>query len=209
MEQKNDIWSLFDKIRKKEPAGGPPEFIIAGLGNPGKEYENTRHNTGFLAMDNVSEKAGVKIDRLKFKSYTALGDFGGHRVFFMKPCTYMNNSGEAIVAAMEFYKIPIERVIVVFDDTTLPVGKMRIRKKGSDGGHNGIKSIIYLSGSNEFPRVKIGIGQRPEGWDLADWVLGKFSDEDRKQLSVMFDNTAEALKLIMDGKTEEAMGKYN
>lgn len=205
----DNIWSLFDKIKKTETTAGPPEFIIAGLGNPGADYVRTRHNTGFLAMDTIAEKAGVKLDKLKFKSYTALGTLGGHRVFFMKPCTYMNSSGEAIVAAMEFYKIPIERVLVVFDDISLPVGKMRIRKKGSDGGHNGLKSIIYLSGSNEFPRVKIGIGQKPEGWDLADWVLSKFTDEEMKTLSGLFENTVEALKLIMDGKAEEAMGKFN
>lgn len=209
MNLKDDIWGLFKKIESGEKAGGPPEFIIAGLGNPGKDYERTRHNTGFMAMDRVAAECGAKIDKLKFKSYTALATLGGHRVFLMKPCTYMNLSGEAVTAAMEFYKIPIHNVIVVFDDTTLPVGKMRIRRKGSDGGHNGIKNIIYLSGSNEFPRVKIGIGQRPEGWDLADWVLGRYSDEDLKALSPIFDNTVEALKLIMDGKAEEAMGKFN
>ncbi len=205
MDFKNDIWNLFKKIETV----GPPEFIIAGLGNPGKEYELTRHNTGFLAMDRVEAETGSKINKLKFKSYTALTTLGGHRVLLMKPCTFMNLSGEAVTAAMEFYKIPIQNVIVVFDDTTLPIGKMRIRKKGSDGGHNGIKSIIYLSGSNEFPRVKIGIGQKPDGWDLADWVLGKYSDKDLKILSPIFDNTVDALKLIMDNKAEEAMGKYN
>lgn len=209
MNLKDDIWGLFKKIESGEKAGGPPEFIIAGLGNPGKDYERTRHNTGFMAMDRVAAECGAKIDKLKFKSYTALATLGGHRVFLMKPCTFMNLSGEAVTSAMEFYKIPIQNVIVVFDDTTLPVGKMRIRRKGSDGGHNGIKNIIYLSGSNEFPRVKIGIGQRPEGWDLADWVLGRYSDEDLKALSPIFDNTVEALKLIMDGKAEEAMGKFN
>ena len=209
MNLKDDIWGLFKKIESGEKAGGPPEFIIAGLGNPGKDYERTRHNTGFMAMDRVAAECGAKIDKLKFKSYTALTTLGGHRVFLMKPCTFMNLSGEAVTAAMEFYKIPIQNVIVVFDDTTLPVGKMRIRRKGSDGGHNGIKNIIYLSGSNEFPRVKIGIGQRPEDWDLADWVLGRYSDKDLKALSPIFDNTVEALKLIMDGKAEEAMGKFN
>ena len=205
----NDIWSLFDKIKKKDEVSGPPEYIIAGLGNPGTEYERTRHNTGFMAIDRAAEKSGVKIDKLKFKSYTALGTLSGHRVFFMKPCTYMNNSGEAIVAAMEYYKIPIDHVIIVFDDISLEVGKMRIRKKGSDGGHNGIKSIIYLSGSNEFPRIKIGVGGKPEGWDLADWVLSRYSDEEMKTLSPIFDNAFSALGLIMDGKAEEAMGKFN
>lgn len=209
MNFKDDIRELFKKIESGEKAGGPPEFIIAGLGNPGRDYERTRHNTGFMALDRVGAECGVKINKLKFKSYTALAALGGHRVFLMKPCTYMNLSGEAITAAMEFYKLPIQNVIVVFDDTTLPVGKMRIRRKGSDGGHNGVKNIIYLSGSNEFPRVKIGIGQRPEGWDLADWVLGRYSDEDLRALSPIFDSTVEALKLIMDGRAEEAMGRFN
>ena len=209
MNIKDDIWSLFKKIEKTEKVQGPPEFIIAGLGNPGKDYEHTRHNTGFLAMEKLSAECRVKIDKLKFKSYTALAEIGGHRVFLMKPCTFMNLSGEAVTAAMEFYKIPIEHVIVIFDDTTLPVGKMRIRKKGSDGGHNGIKNIIYLSGSNEFPRIKIGIGQKPDGWDLADWVLSRFSEEELKTLDGMFTNAAAAVKLIMDGKAEEAMTKFN
>lgn len=209
MNIKDDIWSLFKKIEKTEKVQGPPEFIIAGLGNPGKDYEHTRHNTGFLAMEKLAAECKVKIDKLKFKSYTALAELSGHRVFLMKPCTFMNLSGEAVTAAMEFYKIPIEHVIVIFDDTTLPVGKMRIRKKGSDGGHNGIKNIIYLSSSNEFPRIKIGIGQKPEGWELADWVLSRFSEEELKALDGMFANSASAVKLIMDGKAEEAMTKFN
>ena len=205
----DNIWDLFKKIEKKESVTGTPEYIIAGLGNPGTEYERTRHNTGFMAMEKIAEAAHVKVDKLKFKSLTALGELSGHRVFFMKPCTYMNNSGEAIRDAMEYYKIPIEKVIIVFDDTTLPVGKMRLRKKGSAGGHNGLKSIIYLTGSDEFPRVKIGIGQKPDGWDLADWVLGKYSDEDLKALAPIFENTVTAVSMIMDGKIEEAMGKFN
>ena len=194
---------------EKESVTGTPEYIIAGLGNPGTEYERTRHNTGFMAMEKISEAAHVKVDKLKFKSLTALGELSGHRVFFMKPCTYMNNSGEAVRDAMEYYKIPIEKVIIVFDDTTLPVGKMRLRKKGSAGGHNGLKSIIYLTGSDEFPRVKIGIGQKPDGWDLADWVLSRFTDEEMKTLSPLFENTVEAFHLIMDGKAADAMGKFN
>ncbi|MBQ7875037.1 MAG: aminoacyl-tRNA hydrolase [Oscillospiraceae bacterium] len=205
----SDIWSLFDKIKKTEKVSGPPEYIIVGLGNPGKDYEITRHNTGFMAMDLIAEKANVKIDRLKFKALTADTELGGHRVFLMKPQTFMNLSGEAVFAAMDFYKIPLDHVIVIFDDTTLDVGKMRIRKKGSAGGHNGLKSIIGLCSGDDFPRVKIGIGKKPEGWDLADWVLGKYSEEDLKTLQGMFENSAEAAKLIMDGKTDEAMNKFN
>ena len=205
----SDIWSLFDKIKKTEKVSGPPEYIIVGLGNPGKDYEKTRHNTGFMAMDKLAEKCGAKIDRLKYKALTAQTNFGGHSVLLMKPQTFMNLSGEAVFAAMDFYKIPIEKVIVIFDDTTLEVGKMRIRKKGSAGGHNGLKSIIGLCGSDAFPRVKIGIGKKPDGWDLADWVLGKYSEEDLKTLDGMYENACDAAKLIMDGKTDEAMNKFN
>ncbi len=205
----SDIWSLFDKIKKTEKVSGPPEYIIVGLGNPGKDYEKTRHNTGFMAMDKISEKTNAKIDRLKYKALTAACDFGGHSVLLMKPQTFMNLSGEAVFPAMDFYKIPIEKVIVIYDDTTLDVGKMRIRKKGSAGGHNGIKSIIGLCGGDNFPRIKIGIGKKPDGWDLADWVLGKYSEEDLKTLDGMYENAAEAAKLIMDGKIDDAMNKFN
>ena len=205
----SDIWSLFDKIKKTEKVSGPPEYIIVGLGNPGKDYEKTRHNTGFMAMDKLAEKCGAKIDRLKYNALTAQTNFCGHSVLLMKPQTFMNLSGEAVFAAMDFYKIPIEKVIVIFDDTTLEVGKMRIRKKGSAGGHNGLKSIIGLCGSDAFPRIKIGIGKKPDGWDLADWVLGKYSEEDLKTLDGMYENACDAAKLIMDGKTDEAMNKFN
>ena len=205
----SDIWSLFDKIKKTEKVSGPPEYIIVGLGNPGKDYEKTRHNTGFMALDLISEKIGTHIDRLKFKALTTVSEIGGHQVLLMKPQTFMNLSGEAVFAAMDFYKIPLEKVIVVYDDTTLDVGKMRIRKKGSAGGHNGIKSIIALCSGDTFPRIKIGIGKKPEGWDLADWVLGKYSEDDLKTLQGMYENSFEAAKLIMEGKTEEAMGKFN
>ena len=189
--------------------GGGVEWLLVGLGNPGSKYESTRHNMGWLALDSLVEKEKFALNKLRFKAWTGMLDYKGHKILVMKPQTYMNLSGEAVCAAMEFYKIPIDHVIVVFDDTTLPLGKMRIRKKGSDGGHNGIKNIIYLSGSNEFPRIKIGMGQKPDGWDLADWVLSRYSEEDMKTLSPVFDNTADALTLIMDGKIEEAMGKYN
>ena len=205
----SDIWSLFDKIKKTEKISGPPEYIIVGLGNPGKDYEKTRHNTGFMAMDKISDKANVHIDRLKYKALTCACEFGGKSVLLMKPQTFMNLSGESVFAAMDFYKIPLEKVIVIYDDTTLDVGKMRIRKKGSAGGHNGIKSIISLCSGDGFPRVKIGIGKKPEGWDLADWVLGKYSEEDLKTLDGMYENAAEAVKLIMAGKIDEAMNKFN
>ncbi len=202
---------MFNRFRKQSGTApvGTPEFLVVGLGNPGNKYTLTRHNAGFLCLDMLSQKQNFKIDRLKFKSLISDTAINGHRCIVMKPQTFMNNSGEAVRECAAFYKIPPENIIVIYDDISLDVGKLRIRRKGSDGGHNGIKNIIYLSGSNEFPRVKIGIGQKPDGWDLADWVLGRYSDEDLKTLEPVFKNTVEALKLIMDGKTEEAMGKFN
>ena len=204
-----DIWDLFKQIGKKNEVSGPPEFIVAGLGNPGTEYDRTRHNTGFMAIDRVAESAHIKIDRLKFKSYTALGELGGHRVFFMKPCTYMNLSGEAVCAAMDFYKIPINRVIVVFDDTTLPLGKMRIRKKGSDGGHNGIKNIIAHLGTQEFTRIKIGVGEKPKQMDLADYVLGRFSEAERPVIREGVDRACKAVEMIISNGPDKAMNEFN
>ena len=142
-------------FKSKTPLSGGVQYIIAGLGNPDRKYENTRHNAGFIAVDIIADKCGVNIDRLKYKSYCATAEIGGSKVLLMKPTTYMNNSGQALIEAMNFYKIPPERSIIIFDDISLDVGKLRIRRKGSDGGQKGMRSIIYLSGSDEFPR-KIG-----------------------------------------------------
>lgn len=204
------IFDIFAKLdeKKKVPAG-PPEYIAVGLGNPGKEYENTRHNIGFISIDAVAEKMGIKIEKLKFKSLIGEGVISGKKVLFMKPSTYMNLSGEAVRDAMEFYKIPPEQVCVIFDDISLPVGKMRIKRKGSDGGHNGIKNIIYHAKSDNFPRIKIGVGEKPAGWDLKDWVLCKFSKEDKELLSAPVNSVFDALTLIIEGKTDEAMNRYN
>lgn len=206
-----DIFSLFKQIEQKESSGAgvPVTHMIVGLGNPGDKYRLTRHNAGFLSLDYISQKKNAKIDRVKFKALVGECMSGGKRTLLMLPQTFMNNSGEAVAEAANFYKIPPENITVIYDDISLDVGRLRIRKKGSDGGHNGIKNIIYLSGSNEFPRIKIGMGQKPDGWDLADWVLSRYSEEDMKTLSPVFDNTADALTLIMNGKIEEAMGKYN
>ena len=178
----------------KKAAGGV-EFLIVGLGNPDKKYENTRHNCGWMAVDYLADK---------------LGRIGNSRALLMKPTTYMNNSGQAVVEAMNFYKLPPENVIVIFDDISLDVGKMRIRQKGSDGGQKGMRSIIYLSGSDAFPRVKIGIGAKPSpDWDLADWVLSRFSKDEGKQLEQMFENAAAAVELIVEGRIDRAMNLYN
>ena len=152
------------------------DYIVVGLGNPGRQYENTRHNCGFDAIDKLAYKHNFDIKKLRFKSLTGECRIGSSKCLVMKPSTFMNLSGQAVVEAMNFYKIPPENVIVIFDDISLDVGKMRIRRKGSDGGHNGMKNIIYLSGSDMFPRIKLGVGKKPHPeYDLKDWVLGKFS----------------------------------
>ena len=205
------IWDVFDRLSKKnEPQGGKPEFIIAGLGNPGIDYERTRHNAGFMAMAAIEEKLGVQVNNFKFKAKTAVAAVGGKQCLLMKPETYMNLSGEAIAQAMNFYKIPIENVLVIFDDISLDVGVMRIRRKGSAGGHNGLKSIIECCGGEDFPRIKIGVGKKPHpDYDLKDWVLGKFTEEERGKLAKVFANVLPAAELVVQGKTSEAMNKFN
>lgn len=206
------IFDIFDRINKNkapEPTG-PVEYIIAGLGNPGAQYENTRHNAGFMTVDTLAAKHGFEIKRLKFKSLTADVTIAGKRCLVMKPSTFMNNSGEAIVEAMNFYKIPIENVVICYDDISLDPGKIRIRRKGSDGGHNGIKSIICLTGSQDFPRIKVGVGQKPsKDYALADWVLGTFSSEDIPKLREAADRACTAAELILNGGIDKAMNLYN
>lgn len=205
------IWDVFDKISAgREQTGGKPEFIIVGLGNPGIQYEQTRHNAGFMAVGALEKKFGFSADSFKFKAKTAVADIGGKSCLVMKPETFMNNSGEAVSQAMNFYKIPLQNVLVIFDDISLEPGHMRIRRKGSAGGHNGIKSIIELCGGEDFPRIKIGVGKKPHpDYDLADWVLGKFSDDDKAKLDEVLKNSAEAAELIAGGNISEAMNKYN
>ncbi len=207
----SNIFDLFKQIEKKNDTSvGSITHIVVGLGNPGEKYMRTRHNIGFMALDYLSEKLNFKITKSKFKACVADCEFAGKRVLFMKPQTFMNNSGEAVRDAVEFYKIPIENVIVIFDDISLAPGKMRIRQKGSDGGHNGIKSIIYHLNSNEFPRIKIGVGAKPNPeYDLADWVLGSIAKEDWECTFKCIENAYKALPLIIEGKTEQAMGLYN
>ena len=200
--------------RKNDPihsqASGPVEWIIAGLGNPGRQYENTRHNTGFAAVDTLSDSMHVTIDRLKFKGLTAVGSLMGHRVLLLKPSTFMNLSGQSVQEAMQFYKIPAERVLLLFDDISLPCGRMRIRRKGSDGGHNGVKNILYLTGKDTFPRVKIGVGAKPHPeYDLADWVLSRFTPDERKAMEARYDDVADALEMMMKGQFEAAQSRYN
>lgn len=212
LDKQGVLMSIFDLLKSNSApvATGPVEYIIAGLGNPGTQYEFTRHNTGFLTMDVIAERQKVKIDRLKFKSLVGDTMISGKRCLLMKPQTFMNRSGEAIVEAMNFYKIPAEKLIVIYDDISLEPSHLRIRRKGTDGGHNGIKNIIYLSGKDNFPRVKVGVGKKPNPkYDLADWVLSTFTKDERELMMDAFEKSASAVELIVAGKTEEAMNKYN
>ncbi|PWM55499.1 MAG: aminoacyl-tRNA hydrolase [Oscillospiraceae bacterium] len=207
----SNIFDLFKQIEKKDtPAAGNLTHLVVGLGNPGDKYTFTRHNTGFMALDFIAEKCGVRVDRARFKSLCADARIGEHRVLLMKPQTFMNLSGEAVREAADFYKIPPENILVLFDDINFDVGVMRIRRNGSDGGHNGIKSIIYQLNSDAFPRVKIGVGKKPSpDYDLADYVLGTYSDADKKTLFSMFSRVYDGVELILSGQIDKAMNLYN
>ena len=186
------------------------DYIIAGLGNPGAKYEMTRHNAGFLAIDLFAIEENVNIKKLKFHSLISDVTIAGKRCLIMKPQTMMNNSGEAVAEAAKFYKIPAENVIIVFDDISLDVGQIRIRRKGSAGGHNGIKSIISHLGSENFPRVKIGVGKKPTPeYDLVSWVLGKFPKDEQGALKTALENTTKAVRLIADDDIDRAMNLFN
>jgi len=206
-----DIFELFKKIGSQNTTGGgTPEFIIAGLGNPGEKYHTTRHNAGFMAMDYLSQKLSAPIKQIKFKSVVGNAVIAGKNVLLMKPQTYMNASGEAVREAAQFYKIPNDRIIILVDDTCLAPGRMRVRKSGSAGGHNGLKSLIEQLGTDEFPRVRLGVGEKPnKEYDMADWVLGKMSETDLKLLYGCLEASLPACELIMEGKLEDAMGRFN
>lgn len=205
------IFDVFDKISQSSPtATGTPEYIIAGLGNIGMQYDNTRHNAGFGVVDMLAEQYGTEISRLRFKGKTAEITIEGVKCLLLKPTTYMNNSGESIVQALEFYKLDVDNLIVVCDDISLDCGKIRIRRKGSHGGHNGLRSIIDLTGRDDFQRIKVGVGKKPHpDYDLAKWVLGKFRPNDAEKMKLSAENSCESIKLMVQGKTDEAMNKYN
>lgn len=202
---------MINLFHKNTPSPqGPVEYIVAGLGNPGREYENTRHNAGFITISRLADKHGAQINRLKFKALTGECMISGKRVLLMKPQTFMNNSGESVTQAMSFYKIPPERTIIIFDDISLEPGRLRIRRKGSDGGQNGIKNIICLSGKDTFPRIKMGIGAKPNpGWDLAKWVLSRFTSDEQKLINEAGDKACDAVALIIGGDIDRAMNLYN
>lgn len=191
-------------------SGNAYSHMIVGLGNPGQKYENTRHNAGFTTIDRLAQTKNVPINKLKYKAL--LGDcvIAGKKTLLLKPQTFMNSSGEAVRDAAAFYKIPAENIIVIFDDISLDVGKMRIRLKGSDGGQRGMRSIIELTGTSAYPRIKMGIGAKPNpNWDLADWVLSKFTEEEQKLLYAAASNACRASELIIAGESAKAMNLYN
>lgn len=203
------IFDLFKKI-EKPTQGGAISHIIVGLGNPGEEYAKTRHNAGFMAIDELCEALGVKCDRVKFKALACEAIISDKRVLIMKPQTYMNKSGEAIIEASRFYKIAPESIIVISDDISLDVGKLRIRKKGSAGGHNGLKSIIEHLGTDEFPRIKLGVGNKPHpDYDIIDWVLGKFPKNDLDTLATTIKDVPNALSIMLSGDIDRAMNTCN
>lgn len=184
-------------------------YLIAGLGNPGKQYENTRHNAGFMALDALADQLGTSIEGKKHKALCGKGLIGGEKVILLKPQTFMNLSGESIRAAADFYKVDPDHIIVIYDDISLEPGQLRIRKKGSAGGHNGIKSIIAHLGTQEFPRIKVGVGAKPDRMDLADYVLGHFSQIESRVMDDAAKEAAQAAQaMILDG-IEAAMNRYN
>lgn len=185
-------------------------WIVVGLGNPGRDYDRTRHNIGFRAMDKLADGLGVKLNRVRFQAMTATATIAGQKVLLMEPQTYMNASGLSIQPAAAYYKIPADHVLVMFDDISLPPGKIRIRAEGSAGGHNGLKSIISALGRQDFPRIKIGVGAKPHpDYDLKDWVLGKFSAQDEKAIAPAIDHAVDAVSVVIAEGCEKAAGKFN
>ena len=189
---------------------GGAEWIVAFLGNPGLKYNGTRHNAGFMAADAMEKKLGVSINKMRFKALTQTGDIGGKKVLLMKPQTYMNLSGDAIVQAANFYKVLPERVIVVSDETALPIGKLRIRRGGSAGGHNGLKSVIARLGTDQFPRIRLGVGDKPHpDYDMADWVLSAFKGQDAADMELVAKKAADAVECYITEGADRAMNKFN
>ena len=207
-----NIFDIFKSIEKdrEEIKTGAPEHLVVFLGNPGKEYVRTRHNAGFMLSEYMEEKLGIRIDRARFRALTGEAVYGGKKTLFIKPQTYMNLSGEAVSEAISFYKLDAQtQMTVVYDDIYLAPGKLRIREKGSDGGHNGIKSIIYHTGTDVFKRIRLGVGTPPKGYSMPDWVLGVIPETDREAFFSALERAEKALELTVNGRLNEAMNKYN
>ena len=206
-----NIFDLFKQISSGEQSKSlPVEYMIVGLGNPGSQYENTRHNAGFLAIDYIASSKGIRIDRAKFKALTAITEISGKGVLLVKPQTFMNLSGEAVGEAARFYKLPAENIIVISDDISLDVGRLRVRRKGSDGGHNGLKSINAHLGSDAYPRIKVGVGQKPHpDFELADWVLSAFDKFETESLAQTYPRILAGVEKIVSGDVDGAMQLCN
>ena len=191
-------------------SSGGASWLLVCLGNPGEKYENTRHNVGYMVADEIGERCRAPIQRLRFKALTDLVTISGQKVLVMKPVTFMNLSGEAVRPAADFYKIPPDHVLVISDDTALAPGRLRIRKGGSAGGHNGLKNIIQHLGTDQFPRIRVGVGQKPHpDYDLADWVLGKFVGEDKKTMDAAVKRAADAVECLLADGPDKAMNRFN
>lgn len=199
---------LFDRFRNQE-SKGQEFFCIVGLGNPGRQYEETKHNVGFHVIDKLAKKYDIEVNKFKNKAFVGDGTIKGKRVLLVKPQTYMNLSGESVREIVNFYKIPQERFVVIFDDTSLPCGSVRIREKGSHGGHNGIRNIIDQMGTDEFNRIKVGIGEKPSGWDLADYVLAKFNPDDLPMMEQGMDKAVQGVELMLSRGIKEAANRVN
>ena len=191
-------------------SSGGASWLLVCLGNPGEKYENTRHNVGYMVADEIGERCRSPIQKLRFKALTDVVTISGQKVLVMKPVTFMNLSGEAVRPAADFYKIPPDHVLVISDDTALAPGRLRIRKGGSAGGHNGLKNIIQHLGTDQFPRIRVGVGEKPHpDYDLADWVLGRFTGEDKKAMDAAVKRAADAVECLLADGPDKAMNRFN
>ena len=191
-------------------SSGGASWLLVCLGNPGEKYENTRHNVGYMVADEIGERCRSPIQKLRFKALTDVVTISGQKVLVMKPVTFMNLSGEAVRPAADFYKIPPDHVLVISDDTALAVGRLRIRRGGSAGGHNGLKNIIQHLGTDQFPRIRVGVGEKPHpDYDLADWVLGRFTGEDKKAMDAAVKRVADAVECLLAEGPDRAMNRFN
>lgn len=198
---------LFERFKNQEK--GQEIFVVVGLGNPGKQYEQTKHNVGFLVIDKLAEKYQIPMTKFQYKAFVGSGMIKNKKVLLVKPQTFMNLSGESVREIVNFYKVPQERFVVIYDDTSLPMGQIRLREKGSHGGHNGIRNIIQLMGTDVFGRIKVGIGEKPNGWDLADYVLAKFEPNDLPLMESGMDKATEAVEWILSRGMQDAMNRMN